>query len=423
MLIPPPDKSISHRALLGALLALGTTTVVGCSRALDVEATRRAIAALGAAVRVVDGTTLEIRGVGPTGVVEPDEVIDVGNSGTLARLVLGVATLVPGMVVVTGDASVRRRPMDRVVLPLRALGATIRARWGDRRLPAVVVGSRIRGGVQTLPVPSAQVKSALLLAGLGASEPLTVVEPVPTRPHTEELLETLGLRVERATLPEGQHMVRLTPGTPRTPGTVRVLGDPSAAAFFVAAAAATPGARLEVRGLYLGPTRTGFVEVLRRMGGEIELLGHETLVVRGSSLRGTTVGASEVPSLIDEVPALAVAFALARGESRLSGAEELRVKESDRIETTAAMLRAFGATVTTTHDGLTVHSGAGRSRGTLTVDSGADHRIAMSAAVLACALGQAARVQGAEWIATSYPGFLDDLVRLCAVEAEMVEGR
>lgn len=411
VLEPPPDKSISHRALLGALLARGTTIVEGLSRALDVTATLEAIRAFGAVVSERANGTLEIDGPGIEGLVEPEGVIDVGNSGTLARLGLGVATLVPGLVVIDGDASVRRRPMARVIEPLRSLGAVIDAR-GARWLPAAVRGARLAGGTIELRVASAQVKSALLLAGLGAASAVSVVEPVATRPHTEELLGLLGLEVDEEELADGRHRVSVVPGTPRPVERIVVARDPSAAAFFVVAAAATPGARLEVRGAYLGPTRTGYLDVLRRMGAEIEVLGRDTVIVRGAALGATTIVADEVPSLIDEVPVLAVAFAAARGTSRIEGAAELRVKESDRIETTARMLEAFGATVETSHDGFVVEGPTSPS-GPVLVDSVRDHRIAMSAAVWAATQGIGARIRDAEWVATSYPGFVDDFVRLC----------
>lgn len=412
LLEPPPDKSISHRALLGALLVRGATLVEGCSGALDVTATLGAIRALGAVVSERANGTLEVEGPGVGNLVEPDRVIDVGNSGTLARLGLGIATLVSGLVVLDGDASVRRRPMARVIDPLRRLGAVIDARSGARLLPAAVRGARLTGGTIELEVASAQVKSALLFAGLGAASPVSVVEPIATRPHTEELLRLLGLEVDEEDLDDGRHRVRVVPGTLRPVERIVVARDPSAAAFFVVGAATTPGARLEVRGAYLGPTRTGYLDVLRRMGAAIEVLGHDTVVVRGASLHATTVVADEVPSLIDEVPALGVAFAAARGTSRIEGAAELRVKESDRIETTARMLGAFGASVATSHDGFVVE-GPVSPRGPVLVESERDHRIAMSAAVWAASLGVAARVRDAEWIATSYPRFTDDLVRLC----------
>jgi 3-phosphoshikimate 1-carboxyvinyltransferase len=423
VLVPPPDKSISHRALLGALLCEGETVVEDLSEGLDVVATRRAVEAWGAQIEVLDPRRLLVRSPGLQRLREPGDVIDVGNSGTLARLGLGVGTLVAGTTVLTGDASVRGRPMDRVIGPLRSLGAVASARGGDRFLPAVVRGSRLAGGTVELEVASAQVKSALLLAGLGASGPLSVVEPLPTRPHTEELFAALGLEVGEEVDPAGRHWIHLQPGLPYSPGRLRVLGDPSAAAFFVVAAASRPEAHLEVHNVYLGPSRTGFLEVLARMGATVERLGDQTLVVRGAQLVATEVEPREVPSLIDEVPALAVAFALAEGTSKIRGARELRVKESDRITTTAAMLRAFGAAVHTFDDGLAVHGPvrAGEPREPIVVESHRDHRIAMSAVVAAAVLGVEARVRDAEWITTSYPSFLNDAAALLGVAIEHVE--
>lgn len=411
----PPDKSISHRALIGALLVPGETELVGVSEAADVRATREAIVALGAEVAEVARGRLLVRSAGLGHLAEPADVIDVGNSGTLARLGLGVATLVPGQCVLTGDDSVRRRPMDRVLGPLRSLGAVVAGREGDRFLPAVVRGSRLRAGTVPLAVASAQVKSALLLAGLGASGPVAVIEPQPTRPHTEELLAALGVAVEVEPREGLGQLVRVEPSVPRSPGRIDVAGDPSAAAFFVVGAAADPGARLEVRGAYLGPTRTGYLEVLARMGARIDRVGRDTLLVHGARLEATDIGPEEVPSLVDEVPVLGVAFALARGTSRLRGAGELRVKESDRIETTASLLRALGARVRTVPDGFDV-VGPARPPERILVASERDHRIAMSAAIAAAVLGAELVVTDAEWIRTSYPGFVEDFARLCGAD-------
>lgn len=399
----PGDKSVSHRALLLGALAEGTTTITGLSTGDDVARTRAAVAALGAVVE--DGRDGSLRVSGGR-LREPDTVLDVGNSGTGIRLLAGVCAGIDGLSVLSGDASVAARPMDRVAEPLRAMGASVDGRGGGRWPPLAVRGGRLRGIDYELPVPSAQVKAAVLLAGLAADGETVVRERPATRAHTEELLAAFGADV---TADRAAGTVRLRPsrlhGCP-----VAVPGDPSQAAFWVVAGCAVPGGDVTVEDLYLGPARAGFLDVLARMGADLDVdRSSGTVRARGGPLTGTDVGGDEVPGLVDEVPALAVAAACASGGSRFTGMGELRVKESDRLATVAALLRSFGAGVEPLEDGFVV-AGGGGLRGAV-VDPGGDHRIAMAAAVAGLAATGATTVTGWEAVATSYPGFEEDLRR------------
>lgn len=404
-LMPPGDKSISHRVLLVALLARGTSLLEGVSHAEDVMRTRGLITALGATVHE-RGSTVEVRGVGLEGLVEPDDVVDLGNAGTGVRLGMGVAALGGGAVVFTGDGSLRQRPMRRVVEPLVSMGARIDGRAGGDRLPLMVRGGDLRGATHLLQVASAQVKSAILLAGLGAAGVTEVIEPQVSRRHTEELFTLAGIECIEEAMWDGRHRVRLV--GPQEPAAVHAVvpGDPSAAAPLVAAASACPGAELEVESVYLGAERTGYLRVLARMGADITASG-ATILVRGRRLRGTAIVADEVPSLVDEVPALAVAFALAEGASMVAGAEELAVKESDRRVTTVSMLEAFGVRAGVRPDGLWVEGGVGA--GDRRVESAFDHRIVMAAAALGMVVGGTTVIEGSDAVATSFPGFFDVL--------------
>lgn len=401
----PGDKSVSHRALVLGAMAEGTTTVRGLSAGEDVARTRAAVAALGATV-ADDGGEGDAVVVTGGALGEPATVLDVGNSGTAIRLLAGVCAGVDGLSVLAGDRSVTGRPMDRVAVPLRAMGAAVDGRRGGTYPPLAVRGGRLRGIDYELPVPSAQVKGAVLLAGVAATGETVVRERAATRAHTEELLAAFGADVvaDRAA-----GTVRLRP-SPLRGCAVEVPGDPSQAAFWVVAACAVPGSELTVEGLYLGPARTAFLDVLARMGADLDVDRASGIVrARGGPLRGTDVGGAEVPALVDEVPALAVAAACADGPSRFTGLAELRLKESDRVATVPAMLAAFGAGAGPLADGFVV-AGGGRLRGG-EVDAGGDHRIAMAAAVAGLAATGETTVSGWEAVATSYPGFEEDLRR------------
>ncbi len=410
----PGDKSISHRALIFAALAEGRSEIVGLSRGDDVVRTAAALAALGAEVDarrwdhvVVDGGVSRLR--------EAERPIDVGNSGTGLRLLAGVASRLPFLTVLLGDASIHRRPMGRIVEPLREMGAVIDGRDGGRLAPLVVRGGELQGIDFTPPVPSAQVKSAVLLAGLGASGPTTVRERFATRRHTEEMLELAGAPAEVAEQ-GGDHVVRVRGDTELAPFSIDVPGDPSQAAFLVVAALVVPGSEVVVEQVYVGPGRAGFVDVLLRMGADIELVRRDAttadLVVRHSDLHATEVRGAEVPDCIDEIPVLAVAACFARGTTVFADAAELRVKESDRIATTTSELRRIGGDVEATEDGMVVRGGGIEPRGT--VHSHGDHRIAMALAVAGLAGGPGSEldVDGFAAVETSWPGFLDTIAAL-----------
>lgn len=399
----PGDKSISHRALLLAARAEGRSRITGLSNGADVAATWAAIEAFGAGVALI-GDHLEVQG-GKARLHEPDRVVDVGNSGTAIRLLAGWAAGLDGLTVLSGDSSVARRPMGRVVEPLRLMGARIDGRQGATLPPLAIRGGPLKGIDYRLPVPSAQVKGALLLAGLSATGPTVVHERMQTRVHTEQMLLACGARLEAA---GGQ--VTLHPGELR-PTDFAVPGDPSQAAFWVVAACITPGSDLTVEGVYVGPHRAGFVEVLRRMGADVELEAHDAATTtadiraRHSPLAATEIGGTEVPGLIDEIPVLAVAAAYAEGVTTVSDAAELKVKESDRIATTVAALVALGAHAEGRSDGLVVKGSGGRPLAGGTVDSAGDHRVAMAAAVAGLAAADPVQINGWDAVATSYPGF------------------
>lgn len=402
----PGDKSISHRALLLAARAPGFSTINGLSDGADVAATARAVAAFGASVSYEQGRVV----VGGCEPMEAETVIDVGNSGTAIRLLTGWAAGVDGLTVLHGDSSVARRPMGRVAEPIRLMGAHVDGRRRGSYPPLAVRGGDLRGIEYSPPVASAQVKGAVLLAGLAARGPTTVVEKVPTRAHTEEMLALFGAHVE-----VDGGTVTLHPG-PLHPAHVDVPGDPSQAAFWVVAACITPGSDLVVEDVYTGPRRTAFLDVLRRMGADVvvEPAGTATAAIRAryGPLVATDVYGEEVPGLIDEIPVLAVAAAHAEGLSSFSGAAELRVKESDRVSTTVSAVNALGGQAEERPDGLAVNGSGGRRLAGGKVDSFGDHRIAMAAAVAGFAAAGPVEVTGWESVETSYPRFTEDMA-LC----------
>ncbi|MDP9400565.1 MAG: 3-phosphoshikimate 1-carboxyvinyltransferase [Actinomycetota bacterium] len=415
-LVAPPDKSISHRAAILAALADGETPIQGYLDAADTRSTLAAVAALGARVeRRREG--LVVAGVGLRGAREPDGAIDVGNAGTLLRLLPGWLAGQEGRAfTLDGDASIRRRPVDRVAAPLRAMGADIEATEG-RFAPLRVRGAPLHGGEQTLAVASAQVKSCLLLAGLLAEGATTLIEPAPSRDHTERMLAALGARVTR----DGARLT-LEPAEILTARAWRVPGDPSSAAFPLAAAALVPGSRVTVRGVGTNWTRIGFLRILERMGarveGELEERGraapdHEPvgdLTVSADGLRATEVQPDEVPLAIDELPLVALLGCFAEGETIVRGAGELRVKESDRIAAVVDGLRGLGGELEATADGFAVQGTAGLRGGAL--DAHGDHRLAILGAVAGLASREGVEVVGAEAAAVSYPDALADLAAL-----------
>jgi len=398
----PGDKSISHRALILGALAEGTSLVRGLSDGDDVARTRSAVEALGA---TFDGE--KITG-GRSRLHEPADVLDMGNSGTGIRLLAGLCAGFGWLTVLTGDGSIRRRPMSRVAEPLRLLGARVDGRDDGRLPPLAVRGGSLHGIDYDLPVPSAQVKSAVLLAGLSADSDTVVRQPVVTRAHTEEMLAACGADIE---VSDDGLVVRLQPSTLQ-PFELDVPGDPSQAAFWIVAACIVPGSEVVVDDVYIGPARTGFLDVLERMGADVERVGGGAIRAGYSpGLHGTTVRGSEVADVIDEIPILAMAAAIAEGETTFADAGELRVKESDRIASITAALAALGAGVEAMPDGLVVHGRGGLRAGH--ADSRGDHRIAMATAVAGLAVEGTTVVEGWEAVATSYPGFERDLETLC----------
>ena len=410
----PGDKSISHRAVIFAGLANGTSTIDHINVGLDVRATARAMEQLGATVTIAaHDLRVVVEGSGWPGLREPDEAIDVGNSGTTIRSLLGVCAPVPGLTVLTGDASIRRRPMLRVVAPLRQMGARIDGRDHGDKAPLTVRGSELTGIDYEMPVASAQVKTAILLAGLRAAGTTTVIEPRPTRDHTERMMDAAGVAVRK----EGTG-VTVDGGVEPKAADRLVPGDISSAMFLIAGALLVPGSDLTITGVGLNPTRTAALDVLVQMGAELEVNVEETVGgeraggepfgtvrARYSELRGVTVDPSLVPSLIDEIPVLAVVASQAEGVTEITGAEELRVKETDRIEVMAAGLRALGATVDPLPDGLTITGPSTLAGGS--VDSRHDHRAAMAFAVAGLVATDNVRIAGWSSVDTSFPEFLD----------------
>jgi 3-phosphoshikimate 1-carboxyvinyltransferase len=411
----PGDKGMSHRALLFGALADGRSRITGLSAGDDVARTRRAVEHLGVAIDA-DNDGIVVHGRGIDTLSEPGDVVDCGNSGTSIRLLSGLLAGRPFLSVLTGDESLVRRPMARIVEPLRAMGAHLDGRRNGTLPPLVVRGGDLVGCDHHLAVASAQVKTAIILAGLQAAGTTEVTEPAPSRDHTERMLAALGAPITRV----DERAVRVTAGSPN-PFEFAVPGDPSSAAFWVVAAAITPGSELVIEDVALNPARIAFVDVLARMGARIELattgerLGEPVGDVRvtGAPLHGTTVEGAEIPWVIDEIPVLAVAAAFADGVTEFRDAAELRVKESDRIETVGELLTRLGVGVEQGEDHLVVRGGRPRPA---EIDSHGDHRVAMAGAVAATAIEGETRVRGWRSVATSYPEFARDLAVLTGEE-------
>lgn len=408
----PGDKSITHRAVILAALARGAGRIEGANLGADVVALCDAMAALGPRIEIdEEREAIVVDGSGWPGLREPEAELDLGNSGTALRLLAGVCAAVEGLFVLTGDASLRRRPMLRVVAPLRQMGARIDGREHGDRAPLTIRGGELTGIDIATGVASAQVKTALLLAGLRASGRTVVTEPGPSRDHTERMLAAAGIPLERS----GHAVAIPGGGLEPTARDWHVPGDVSSALFFVVAALVTPGSEIVLDGVGLNPTRTAALDVLRRMGGSIQVdvleeRGGEpvgTLVARSSELAATVIEPAEVPALIDEIPILCLAATQAQGVTEIRGAGELRVKESDRIEGIASVLGALGGGVTATSDGLSVEGPTPLRGGE--VDPRDDHRLAMTAAVAGLLTPEKVRVRNWSVVDTSFPGFADIL--------------
>ena len=418
----PGDKSVSHRALIFGALALGETAVEGLLEGEDVLNTARACTALGAQVERVGEGAWRVRGVGVGGLQAPDQPLDFGNSGTGARLMMGMVAGSPIRATFDGDASLRRRPMRRILDPLALMGVEAVEEAPGGRLPVTLRGPRdLIPILYETPVASAQIKSAVLLAGLGAPGRTTVIEQEASRDHTERMLAHFGAAVDVE--PHGSHGRRITvTGRPELRAApVLVPADPSSAAFPLVAGLIVPGSELIIQGVMTNPLRTGLIETLREMGADIELVnprsdggeGVADLLVRASRLRGVDVPAARAPAMIDEYPVLAVAAAFAHGTTRMRGLSELRVKESDRLAAVAAGLAAAGVEHRIEGDDLIVE-GRGAVTGGGRVVTHMDHRIAMSFLVMGLASAKPMEIDDISFVATSFPGFVPLMASLGA---------
>ena len=410
----PGDKSISHRSLMLSALAIGESRVTGLLEGHDVLATAAAMRAMGASIDRRENGEWVIHGVGVGGLLQPRQALDMGNSGTSTRLLMGLVASHPITATFIGDASLSGRPMGRVIDPLGQMGADISPSPGGR-LPLMVRGLAPAIPLSyRLPMASAQVKSAVLLAGLNTQGITEVIEPVPTRDHSERMLKGFGADLTVDTDGDGTRHIRIRGEAELKPQTIVVPGDPSSAAFFIVAALLVPGSDVTIANVGLNPTRAGLVEVLRQMGGNIELLdarevGGEPVAdlrVRHSALRGIDVDPAVAPSMIDEFPILFVAAALAEGRTVTTGLDELRVKESDRLSVMATGLKAIGARVEESEDGLIIDgTGGGPLPGDATVAGHLDHRICMSFAVAGLVSEAPVTIDDIAPVATSFPNF------------------
>ena len=414
MIRVPGDKSISHRAIMLGALAVGETCISGLLEGEDVLATAAAMRAMGASVEREGEGKWRVHGVGVGALLQPLTALDMGNSGTSTRLLMGLVASHPITATFVGDASLSGRPMGRVIEPLSLMGADFSASPGGR-LPLMLRGASPAVPIEyRLPVASAQVKSAVLLAGLNTPGITTVIEPVPTRDHSERMLQGFGAELTVETEADGTRVIRLRGEAELRSQQIEVPGDPSSAAFFIVAALLVPGSALTIENVGLNPSRTGLIDVLRAMGGNIAATNLRTvggepvadLVVRHSPLNGIEVDPVLAPSMIDEFPVLFVAAALAEGRTMTSGLEELRVKESDRLGVMAAALTAAGARVTETPDGLIIEGTGGEPlEGGGPIATHLDHRIAMAMAVAGLASYNGVEIDDTRPIATSFPAF------------------
>lgn len=413
----PGDKSVTHRAVMLASLAQGRSSIAGYCRGEDCLNTMRACRAMGIEIQE-SPDRFDVQGKGLWGLSEPKGPIDCGNSGTGIRLLTGLLAGQDFFTVLTGDASIRRRPMGRIVRPLREMGASIAGRSGGELAPLAITGRKLTSIAYTSPVASAQVKSALLLAGLFAEGTTIVTEPRMSRDHTERIFRYYGIAcTQRGTTVSVEG--RPAAGWPAKD--LHVPGDFSAAAFFLVAGTIVPDSEITIRQVGVNPTRIGLLTILTRMGADIQVLrcreeaGEPVadLTVRSATLTGVAVSADEIPHMIDEFPILCVAAAMAEGDTIVSGAEELRVKESDRIATMAVELRKMGASMTERQDGMVIHGSGGRTRLTAaSCESHGDHRVAMSLAVAALVADGVTTITDSGCIETSFPGFESKLLDL-----------
>jgi len=408
----PGDKSMSHRSLILGTLALGTTTVTGLLEGEDVLCTAEAMRQLGARITRSESGTWHIEGVGVGALQEPKNVLEMGNSGTAARLLMGLVANAPFTTFFSGDASLHKRPMGRVANPLRQMGAEITSRSEDR-FPLALTGRDLMPISYVLPVASAQVKSCILLAGMDTAGTTTVTEPKPTRDHTENMLRHFGARVDVELKNDGSRVISLEGQQELRAADVIVPGDPSSAAFIAVAAAIIPGSDVTIENVGLNPLRDGIFETLGEMGAHIEITnvrlqaGEQVgdVQIKGGLLKGIEVPPSRAISMIDEYPVLFVAASMATGTTTMRGLKELRVKESDRISVMAEGLKACGVELEELEDGIIIHGRAVPPKGGATVATELDHRIAMSFLVLGMVSQEPVTVDDGSVMETSFPGF------------------
>ena len=408
----PGDKSISHRSVMLGAIAAGITSIDNFLPGQDCWSTVRCVKQLGVEVTELGPNRLQVHGRGLGGLQEPDDYMDVGNSGTTMRLLAGILAGQDFLSVLTGDNSIRRRPMARIAEPLRQMGAQVWGRDNGRFAPLVIKGGHLRAIDYLTPVASAQIKSAILLAGLYGQGVTSVTEPALSRDHTEKMLAAFGANIKTDGL-----TTSIQPG-PLTAQPIMVPGDISSAAFFLVAGAIIPGACLTVARVGLNPTRTGILDVLREMGAELTITNQTQssgepmgdITVSGQGLKGVHIGGSVIPRLIDEIPVLAVAAAAAEGTTVIRDASELKVKESNRLQAIATELKRFGANLDETEDGLVIKGG--RHYDGAVCESYHDHRIAMACALMGLVANGPTIVHGAECIDISFPGFAETLASL-----------
>lgn len=406
----PGDKSITHRAIILGSLADGVTEITGALQSHDCRDTAKAFGAMGVTIQELDNDRLQIRGGGLRGLKEPQEVLDVGNSGTTMRLLAGVLAGQPFFSVLTGDRYLRARPMARVTMPLRSMGATILGRDGGNFPPLAIKGTHLRAIDYVSPIASAQVKSAIMLAGLFADGETTVTEPSLSRDHTERMFEAIGIPIRRNGL--GLQVAGIKEISPFQ---IAIPGDFSAAAFFLIAALVIPGSELTLREVGINPTRTGLLDALQLMGAVIEVSGRRVvsgepvadLHVRSQALHGTEVDGTLIPRMLDEIPIFAVAAALAAGPTTIRNAAELRVKEVDRLAALVQELRRFGVQIEQHPDGLTLQGSASLSG--CHCDSWGDHRMAMALAVAGLAAKGSTTISDPSCVSSSFPDFWNRL--------------
>lgn len=407
----PGDKSISHRSIMFGAIAQGTTEVYNFLQGADCISTISCFRQMGVEIQN-HGDTVLIRGNGLRGLKKPEQVLDCGNSGTTTRLISGILSAQNFTVTLTGDASIRKRPMNRIMEPLSLMGAQINSINGNNCAPLEITGQPLHGVHYQTPVASAQVKSAVLLAGLYADSNTCVTEPSVSRNHTELMLKSFGADIRT----EGTSAI-ITPATELYGQSIMVPGDISSAAFFLAAGLLVPNSEILIKNVGINPTRDGILRVLKDMGGNLTMMnvrksGEPTadILVRSSALHGITISGEIIPTLIDELPVLAALSCFAEGRTVIKDAAELKIKESNRIEVMVKNLSAMGADVEETEDGMMIHGG--RPLQGAVIDSRLDHRIAMTFAVASCMAEGETEILGAECVNISYPGFYQDLARL-----------